>query len=95
MKFREDVKVGLECVCLCCIWLFFENQVFVCNRNVYENLLFEICIIDKYSYKCNKQCWFKNCIDIESSRKNFWICYICYRKFLKGKMFVECFLNGL
>lgn len=95
MKFRYDVKVGLEYVCLCCICLFFENQVFVCSKNVYENMLFEICIIDKYIYKCNKECLVKNCIDIDSSRKSFMICYICYRKLLKGKIFVECFLNGL
>lgn len=74
---------------------FFENQVLVCNRNAYENSLFETCITDKYSHKCYKQCRLKNCIDTESSRKNLWICYTCHRKLLKGKMPAECFSNGL
>ncbi|VDI19187.1 Hypothetical predicted protein [Mytilus galloprovincialis] len=93
-KFKEEVEKGPECVCACCLRLFFEKQVLNCKIDSYDDSLKELCITDRYQHKCTDDCE-KPCGFEGTSRTSLWICYTCHRKILRGKIPADSFSNGL
>ncbi|XP_071169752.1 uncharacterized protein [Mytilus edulis] len=82
-KFKVEVTKGPECVCACCLRLFFEKQVQICKKENYENSIFDLVTTDKYQHKCTDDCK-TNCAFEGTCRTSLWICYTCHRKMLKG-----------
>ncbi|VDI65735.1 Hypothetical predicted protein [Mytilus galloprovincialis] len=41
-KFKDAVQKGPECVCSCCLRLFFEKQVLICKKGSYDNSIYMI-----------------------------------------------------
>ncbi|CAG2188270.1 unnamed protein product [Mytilus edulis] len=93
-KFKDEVKKGPECVCACCLRLFFEKQVQICKKDSYDNSIFDSVTTNKYEHKCTDDCK-TNCAFEGTCRTSLWICYTCHRKMLKGKIPADSFSNSL
>ncbi|XP_071172145.1 uncharacterized protein [Mytilus edulis] len=93
-KFKVEVNKGPECVCACCLRLFFEKQVQICKKEYYDNSIFDLVTTDKYQHKCTDDCK-TNCAFEGTCRTSLWICYTCHRKMLKGKIPADSFSNSL
>ncbi|CAG2185969.1 unnamed protein product [Mytilus edulis] len=93
-KFKVEVNKGPECVCACCLRLFFEKQVQICKKENYDNSIFDLVTTDKYQHKCTDDCK-TNCAFEGTCRTSLWICYTCHRKMLKGKIPADSFSNSL
>ncbi|XP_063400159.1 uncharacterized protein LOC134684781 [Mytilus trossulus] len=93
-KFKDAVKKGPECVCSCCLRLFFEKQVLICKKGSYDSSIYDSCTTEKYKHictdDCNTQCAFEG-----TCRTSLWICYTCHRKMMRGKIPADSFSNGL
>ncbi|XP_071169456.1 uncharacterized protein [Mytilus edulis] len=93
-KFKEDVQKGPECVCSCCLRLFFEKQVLICKKESYDNSIYDLCTTDQYKHTCTDDCS-THCAFEGTCRTSLWICYTCHRKMMKGKIPADSFSNGL
>lgn len=62
-------------------------------KDKYDLIVGEICILEKYLYKCDEKCIF-DCFYIGINKIILWICYICYRKLFKGIVLVDLFMNN-
>ncbi|XP_071131126.1 reticulocyte-binding protein homolog 2a-like [Mytilus edulis] len=93
-KFKDAVEKGPECVCSCCLRLFFEKQVLICKKGSYDNSIYESCTTEKYKHTCTDDCNI-HCAFEGTCRTSLWICYTCHRKMMKGKIPADSFSNGL
>ncbi|CAG2237476.1 unnamed protein product [Mytilus edulis] len=93
-KFKDAVKKGPECVCSCCLRLFFEKQVLICKKGSYDNSIYDSCTTEKYKHICTDDCN-THCAFEGTCRTSLWICYTCHRKMMKGKIPADSFSNGL
>ncbi|CAG2225841.1 unnamed protein product [Mytilus edulis] len=93
-KFKDAVKKGPECVCSCCLRLFFEKQVLICKKGSYDNSIYDSCTTEKYKHTCTDDCN-THCAFEGTCRTSLWICYTCHRKMMKGKIPADSFSNGL
>ncbi|VDI23724.1 Hypothetical predicted protein [Mytilus galloprovincialis] len=93
-KFKDAVQKGPECVCSCCLRLFFEKQVLICKKGSYDNSIYDSCTTEKYKHKCTDDCN-THCAFEGTCRTSLWICYTCHRKMIKGKIPADSFSNGL
>ncbi|CAG2231660.1 unnamed protein product [Mytilus edulis] len=93
-KFKDAVEKGPECVCSCCLRLFFEKQVLICKKGSYDNSIYDLCTTEKYKHTCTDDCN-THCAFEGTCRTSLWICYTCHRKMIKGKTPAESFSNGL
>ncbi|CAG2206196.1 unnamed protein product [Mytilus edulis] len=93
-KFKDAVKKGPECVCSCCLRLFFEKQVLICKKGSYDHSIYDSCTTEKYKHICTDDCN-THCAFEGTCRTSLWICYTCHRKMMKGKIPADSFSNGL
>ncbi|CAG2244663.1 unnamed protein product [Mytilus edulis] len=93
-KFKDAVKKGPECVCSCCLRLFFEKQVLICKKGSYDSSIYDSCTTEKYKHICTDDCN-THCAFEGTCRTSLWICYTCHRKMMRGKIPADSFSNGL
>ncbi|CAG2237450.1 unnamed protein product [Mytilus edulis] len=93
-KFKDAVQKGPECVCSCCLRLFFEKQVLICKKGSYDNSIYDLCTTEQYKHTCTDDCS-THCAFEGTCRTSLWICYTCHRKMIKGKIPADSFSNGL
>ncbi|XP_065942676.1 uncharacterized protein [Magallana gigas] len=92
--FKRNTAQGPDFVCCSCHRLMFQNQVQMCNRDVYTKSeksaeVAGTCIKDTFWHQCKASCS-KDC-----TKSSLWICYTCHRKIINGEIPSEAAANNM
>ncbi|XP_052695810.1 uncharacterized protein LOC128174255 [Crassostrea angulata] len=92
--FKKNTARGPDFACCCCHRLLFQNQVQMCNRDVYSKSeksreVAGACIKDTFLHQCKTSCS-ENC-----ANSSMWICYTCHRKIMSGEIPPEASANNM